>query len=75
MDTWGQGTCTLFVSRLYRRAIGIALEGDGRVFPVHPGIERIMQEEIRKDRADTTAWRHPWSSLTEGAILTLHGGL
>ena len=24
MDNWGQGTFTLFVSRLYRRAIGIA---------------------------------------------------
>jgi hypothetical protein len=55
--------------------IGIALEGDGRVFPVHPGIERIMQEEVCKDRTDATALRHPLSPLDEGAILTLHGGL
>jgi hypothetical protein len=32
--------------------IGLALEGDGRVFSLHPGIERIMQEEIREERAD-----------------------
>ena len=55
--------------------IGIALEGDGRLFPLHPGIERIMQEEISKDRADTTPLRNPLSPLDEGAILALHGGL
>jgi len=55
--------------------IGITLERDGRVFPLHPGIERIMQEEIRQDGADTTALRHPLSPLDEGAILPLHGGL
>jgi hypothetical protein len=55
--------------------IGVALEGDGRLFPLHPGIERIMQEEIGKDRADTTPLRDPLSSLDEGAILPLHGGL
>ena len=55
--------------------IGIALEGDGGLFPLHPGIERIMQEEIGKDRADTTPLRDPLSPLDEGAILALHGGL
>jgi hypothetical protein len=39
-----------------------------------PGSERIMPEEMRTDRADTTAWRPPWSPLAEGAILALHGG-
>jgi len=55
--------------------IGRALEGDSRLCPLHPGIERIMQEEIRKDRADTTPLRDPLSPLDEGAILALHGGL
>jgi hypothetical protein len=55
--------------------IGVALEGDGRLFPLHPGIERIMQEEIGKDRADTTPLWDPLPSLDEGAILGLHGGL
>ena len=55
--------------------IGITLEGDGRVFPLPPGIERIMQEEIRQDGADTTALRHPLSPLDAGAILLLHEGL
>src|SRR5919199_3811933 len=48
--------------------IGVALEGDRRLFPLHPGIERVMQEEIRKDRTDTTPLRDPLSSLDEGAI-------
>jgi len=55
--------------------LGRALEGDGRVFPVHPGIERRMHAEVRKDRTDATALRHPLAPLDEGAILTLHGGL
>jgi len=55
--------------------IGRALEGDSRLCPLHPGIERIMQEEIRKDRADTTPLRDPLSPLDEGASLALHGGL
>jgi hypothetical protein len=55
--------------------IGIALEGDGRLFPVHPGIERVMQEEICEDGADTAPLRDPLSPLDEGAILALHGGL
>ena len=55
--------------------IGIALEGDGGLFPLHPGIERIMQEEIGKDRADTPPLRDPLSPLAEGAILAAHGGL
>jgi hypothetical protein len=75
MDNWGQGTFTLCVSRLYRRAIGIAFEGDGRLFPLHPGIERIMQEEIGEDGAATAPLRNPLSPLDEGAILALHGGL
>src|SRR4029453_19616677 len=52
--------------------IGIALEGDGRGFSLHPGIERIMQEELRADRVDTTPWRDPLPPLAGGAILALH---
>jgi hypothetical protein len=33
MDKWGQGTFTLFVSRLYRRAIGIARKAPSATFP------------------------------------------
>src|SRR5262249_7641861 len=55
--------------------IGVALKGDGRLFPLHPGIERVMQEEIRKDGANATPLRDPLSSRDEGAILPLHGGL
>jgi hypothetical protein len=64
--------CTL---ALRDEIIGRTLEGDGRVFPLHPGIERIRPEEIRKDRAHTTALRYPLSPLDEGTILALHGGL
>jgi hypothetical protein len=55
--------------------IGLALDGDGRMFAVPPGIERVMEEEIRKDRADPTPLRHPLAPLDEGPILALHRGL
>jgi hypothetical protein len=32
--------------------IGITLERDGRMVPPHPHIERVMQKEIRQERAD-----------------------
>jgi hypothetical protein len=44
--------------------IGIALEGDGRVLPLHPGIERIMQEEIGQDRADYTSYKSFMQTLS-----------
>src|SRR5262249_16631602 len=74
-DTRLKPACLRFTLAMRDDIIGITLERDGRVFPLHPGIERIMQEEIRKDGAATTALRHPLSPLDEGAILPLHGGL
>jgi site-specific DNA recombinase len=55
--------------------IGITLERDGRMVPLHPGVERVMQKEIRQDRAhNPTLWR---SSLPrdEAPILHLYGCL
>ena len=51
MDNWGQGTFTLYVSRLYRRAIGKAHQ---EAVALHPGpylafkpcIQDIMEEDI-----------------------------
>jgi len=52
MDNWSQGTFTLCVSRLYRRAIRIAYEEASALHPwppfvLHPVIEDMMQESIR----------------------------
>ena len=46
-----------FTLAMRAASIGIALEGNRRLFPLHPGIERVMQEEIRKDGTDTTPLR------------------
>jgi hypothetical protein len=64
-----------FTLAMRAASIGIALERDGRVCPRHPGIERSMPEERRKDRADATALRPPLSPLDAGAVLALHGRL
>ena len=55
--------------------IGIALEGDGRICSLPPGIERLMEEEMREDRADTPPLRDPLPPLDEGPLLPLHRGL
>jgi hypothetical protein len=51
--------------------IGIALEGDGRVLPLHPGIERIMQEEIGQDRAALSPYKV--ANFFFGIVITLLG--
>ena len=62
---------------LTRRAAssGRALAGDGRLCPLPPGIERIMQEAMGEAGAETAPLRPPLSPLDEGAILAWHGGL
>ena len=44
MDNWGQGTFTLSVSRLYRRAIGVAQPPRERTIPA--GDMTGLQQEI-----------------------------
>jgi hypothetical protein len=51
MDNWGQGTFTLFVSRLYRRAIGKANQEASPLQPwlsllLEPFIQDMMEEYI-----------------------------
>jgi hypothetical protein len=60
---------------MHEDIIGIALERDGRIFPLHPGIERIVQKPIGEHGADTSPLRDPLPALEQGAFLVLHGGL
>jgi hypothetical protein len=54
---------------------GITLERDGRMVPLHPDVERVMQKEIRQDRAyHPTLWRSSLP-LDEAPILHLYGCL
>jgi len=56
-------------------SLGRALAGDGRLFPLQPGLERVMQEAMGEDGAAPTALRPPLSPLDARAILALHRGL
>ena len=55
MDNWGQGTFTLFVPRLYRRAIGVTTQ-ESLAFAIRlddfcePYIQDVMEVNIRQDR-------------------------
>src|ERR1700722_376704 len=53
--------------------VGVALEGDGRMVPAHPQVERIMQKEIRQEGAYDPALRRPSFSCDEASILHLLG--
>jgi hypothetical protein len=55
--------------------IGIPLEGNPRIPPLHPHIERIMQKEIRKQGTDHPSLRSPFLPMNQAAILQLHRGL
>ena len=44
--------------------LGLTLERDRRMFPLPPGIERIMQEEIRQDGADYTSYKSFMQTLS-----------
>jgi hypothetical protein len=55
--------------------IGIPLERNPRIPPLHPHIERIMQKEIRKQGADHSSLRRPFIPMYQAAIIQLHRGL
>jgi hypothetical protein len=62
MDNWGQGTCTLCVSRLYRRAIGKPVQVRFTpAVPPHPALEPeisdIVEVDIGKERREHRALR------------------
>ena len=42
----------LFIAAVADRIIGIALEGDARMVPTHPHVERVMEKEIRQEGTD-----------------------
>ena len=56
------------------RIVRIALERDARISPLHPEIERVMQEEIGQQRTDDTALRRALRPLLHGAVRPLHRG-
>src|SRR6266446_6321891 len=56
MDNWGQGTFTLFVPRLYRRAVTGA---DARVSRLRHEVIEGVQVQIRQQRAEPRPWWHP----------------
>jgi hypothetical protein len=69
MDHWGQGTCTLSVSRLYRRAIGIPFTGQRRIGPLHPPVEGLVQKQVGQQGTEYSPYevanfflqgRDPW---------------
>jgi hypothetical protein len=39
----------LLTAAVAYRIIGIALEGDARMVPTHPHVERVMEKEIRQE--------------------------
>jgi hypothetical protein len=51
--------------------VRIALELDGRKASPHPGVERIVQEQVGEQRADDSTLRRALRPLLPGAIWSL----
>src|SRR3954452_7131450 len=67
-----QGRSLFLTATVTDRIVGIALEGNARMVPVHPHIERVMQKKICKDGAyNPTLWR-PSFPHGEATIRHLH---
>ena len=54
--------------------IGVALEGNVRVVPNHPRIQRIMEEKVGQQGADYTPLRRSPIPCRQGSIRKLHRG-
>lgn len=56
------------------RIIGIPLEWDGRLVPLHPRIEGVVQKQVSQQRTDNTALRRPSRPCLQASIRQLHRG-
>jgi len=54
------------------RIIRIALEWNVRVISRHPHVERVVQEQVRQQRADDTSLRRPRRARHDAFIFQLH---
>src|SRR3974390_3618625 len=65
----------LLTAAVADRIISIALEGDPRMVPTHPHVERVMEKEIRQEGTDDPALRRPSYPADEAAIRHLKRAL
>jgi hypothetical protein len=57
---------------MHDRVIDVAFESDAREFPLHPRVERIVQEQVcQHGRHRRTLWGAP-VPLLQGAVGQLH---
>src|SRR5690349_6585370 len=63
----------LLTAAVADRIIGIALEGDARMVPPHPHVERVMEKEIRQEGTDDPALRRSSFPADEAAVRHLNG--
>jgi len=54
------------------RVIGISLERDVRIVPLHPRIEGIVQEQVRQQRAGDSALRRAALPRLQAPVRHLH---
>src|SRR6516225_9413103 len=73
-DGFQHRPCLFLTPAVYDGIVSISLERIVRKGPLHPRIERIMQEEIRQERACNTALRGAFRPLKEGTIRTFDRG-
>src|SRR5947207_1164993 len=68
-----EGLGFLLVPAVNQSIIRIPTPRKVRVRPRHPEIERVMQEQVRQNRADNTTLRGATLSLSLRTVFMLHG--
>src|ERR1700750_1149180 len=68
-----EGVGFLLVAAVNQSVIRIPKPRKVRVRPRHPEIERVMQEQVRQNRADNTTLRGATLSLSLGTVFVLRG--
>src|SRR4051794_23077149 len=69
-----QSRSLLLTATVTDRVVGVTLEGNARMVPVHPHIKRVVQKKICKDGAYNPALWRPSFPHGEATIRHLHGG-
>jgi hypothetical protein len=64
----------LLAPAVYQSVVCIPTPREVRVCPCHPQVERIVQEQVGKQRTGDTALRGAFGPFHESPVQTFHGG-
>src|SRR5271165_1034418 len=67
-------SCFLLAPAVNDCIVRVTLEPDARILPLHPEVERVVQEQVGQQRTDAPSLRGPLRPLHESAVRTFNRG-